>query len=104
MKIALDAMGHDDGPAPLVEGAVLALRELPQISKLVLTGDRAVLEAGLKKHGCNDSRLEIVHTTQVVEMHDSGLDAVRRKKDSSISRAVDLVKAGTVEAVVSAGN
>ena len=39
MKIALDAMGHDDGPAPLVEGAAMALREYPQISRLFLTGD-----------------------------------------------------------------
>src|SRR5712672_607420 len=104
MKIALDAMGHDDGPAPLVEGAVMALREYPQISKLVLTGDTPQLEALLKKHGCHDPRIEIVHTTQVVEMHDSGIDALRRKKDSSVSRAVDLVKTGDAEAVVSAGN
>jgi glycerol-3-phosphate acyltransferase PlsX len=104
MKIALDAMGHDDGPAQLVEGAVLALREYTHISKLYLTGDRDQLEALLKKHACNDSRIEIVHTTQVVEMHDSGIDAVRRKKDSSVSRAVELVRSGDAEAVVSAGN
>jgi len=104
MKIALDAMGHDDGPASLVEGAVLALREYPQISKLFLTGDTPQLEALLKQHACNDSRIEILHTTQVVEMHDSGIDALRRKKDSSVSRAVDLVKSGDAEAIVSAGN
>lgn len=104
MKIALDAMGHDDGPAPLVEGAVLALRESTQITRLFLTGDTPQLEALLKKHGCNDSRIEIVHSTQVVEMHDSGIDAVRRKKDSSVSRAVDLIKSGDAEAIVSAGN
>ena len=104
MKIALDAMGHDDGPAPLIKGAVEALRENTQISKLFLTGDTAQLEALLKAEGCNDARIEIVHTTQVVEMHDSGIDALRRKKDSSISRAVDLVKSGDAEAVVSAGN
>jgi glycerol-3-phosphate acyltransferase PlsX len=104
MKIALDAMGHDDGPAPLVEGAVLALRENTQISKLLLTGDTPQLEALLKQHNCNDARIQIVHTTQVVEMHDSGIDALRKKKDSSVSRAVDLVKSGDAEAVVSAGN
>jgi len=104
MKIALDAMGHDDGPAPLIEGAVLALRENSQISKLFLTGDTPQLEALLKRSGCNDGRIEIIHTTQVVEMHDSGIDALRRKKDSSVSRAVELVKSGDAEAVVSAGN
>ncbi|MES2573090.1 MAG: phosphate acyltransferase PlsX [Verrucomicrobiota bacterium] len=104
MNIALDAMGHDDGPAKLVEGAALALNEFAQIARLYLTGDTPSLEAELKRIGCNDRRIEIVHSTQVVEMHDSGIDAVRKKKDSSISRAVDLVKAGKADAVVSAGN
>ncbi len=104
MKIALDAMGHDDGPAKLVEGAALALGEFAEISRLYLTGDTPRLEAELKRIGCNDRRIEIVHCTQVVEMEDSATDAVRRKKDSSISRAVDLVKSGDAEAVVSAGH
>lgn len=104
MKIALDAMGHDQGPAPLLAGAALALREFPDISRLYLTGDTPRLEAELKKIGCNDSRIEIIHATQVVEMGDSAVDAVRRKKDSSVSRAVELVKAGTADAIVSAGH
>lgn len=104
MKIALDAMGHDDGPRKLLEGAALALSEFPQISRLYLTGDTPQLESELKRLGCNDRRIEIVHCTQVVEMCDSATDAVRRKKDSSISRAVDLVKSGDAEAVISAGH
>ena len=104
MKIALDAMGHDDGPPKLVEGAALALRDFPEIEKLYLTGDTARIEAELKRIGCNDRRVEIVHSTQVVEMGDSAVDAVRRKKDSSVSRAVDLVKKGEADAVVSAGH
>lgn len=104
MKIALDAMGGDYAPQNIVAGAVLALREYPVMTKLVLTGDRAKVEAELTKQGCTDRRIEIVHTTQVVDMADSGLDAVRRKKDSSISRAVDLMKSGEVQAVVSAGH
>ncbi len=104
MKIALDAMGGDHAPENIVHGAVLALRSYPHISRLFLTGDAARVEAELKKHGCNDGRIEIVHTTQIVDMSDSGLDAVRKKKDSSISRAVDLVKDGKAQAVVSAGH
>ncbi len=104
MKIALDAMGHDEGPRSLIEGAALALKELPQISRLFLTGDAPRLEAELGRIGCHDGRIQIVHCTQVVEMHDSAIDAVRRKKDSSISRAVDLIKSGEAEAVVSAGH
>jgi phosphate acyltransferase len=104
MKIALDAMGGDHAPANIVHGAVLALREYDNITKLYLTGDTPRIEAELKERACNDSRVEIVHTTQVVEMTDSGLDAVRKKKDSSVSRAVELVKEGKAQAIVSAGH
>jgi glycerol-3-phosphate acyltransferase PlsX len=104
MKIALDAMGHDDGPAPLVEGAALALREFPDISRLHLVGDTGRIEAELRRIGCNDGRIAITHSTQVVEMTDSAVDAVRRKKGSSIARAVDLVKKGEADGVVSAGH
>src|SRR5213080_3317304 len=104
MKIALDAMGGDFGPPNLVGGAVLALREYSYISKLFLVGDPVQIEAELRKLGCNDSRIEIVHSTQVVEMSDRAWSAVRRKKDSSVSRAVDLVKHGQASAIVSAGH
>jgi glycerol-3-phosphate acyltransferase PlsX len=104
MKIALDAMGGDFGPPNLVGGAVLALREYSYISKLFLVGDTVQIEAELRKLGCNDSRIEIVHSTQVVDMSDRAWSAVRRKKDSSVSRAVDLVKRGQANAIVSAGH
>src|SRR5436853_2148076 len=104
MKIALDAMGGDFGPPNLVAGAVMALRDYKQISKLYLVGDAARIENELRKHQCNDSRIEIVHSTQVVDMSDRAWTAVRRKKDSSVSRAVDLVKHGDADAVVSAGH
>ena len=60
MKIALDAMGGDFGPPNLVGGAVQALREYPQIDKLFLVGDTPQIEAELKKHDCNDRRVELV--------------------------------------------
>ncbi len=104
MRVALDAMGGDHAPRNCVDGAVLALREYPHLEKLFLVGDEAQVRAELDRNGCSDSRVEIVHTTQVVEMHESPVDSVRRKKDSSISRAVDLVKNRAAEAVVSAGH
>ena len=104
MKIALDAMGGDFGPPNLVGGAVLALQESPQIDKLFLVGDTAQIETELKKQNCSDRRIEIVHSTQVVAMSDGAVDSVRRKKDSSVSRAVDLVKKGEAAAIVSAGH
>jgi glycerol-3-phosphate acyltransferase PlsX len=104
MKVALDAMGGDYAPQATVAGAVLALREFPKLEKLFLVGDEARIRAELDKHNCRDPRVEIVHATQVVEMSESAVDGVRRKKDSSISRAVDLVKHGHADAVVSAGH
>jgi len=104
MKIALDAMGGDFGPPNLVGGAVLALRAYPQIDKLFLVGDTPQIEAELDKLDCNDRRIEITHSTQVVAMTDGAVESVRRKKDSSVSRAVDLVKKGEAAAVVSAGH
>src|ERR1700737_111555 len=94
MKIALDAMGGDFGPPSLVAGAVMALREYQHITKLFLVGDSAKIETELKKHRCNDSRIDIVHSSQVVEMSDRAVEAVRRKKDSSASRPADLGKKG----------
>ena len=104
MKIALDAMGGDFGPPNLVGGATLALREYSQIKKLYLVGDTPKIEAELTKLGCTDNRVEIVHATQVVDMSDRAWSAVRRKKDSSVSRAVDVVKHGQANAIVSAGH
>ena len=104
MRIALDAMGGDYAPQNTVAGAVMALREYPKITRLFLTGDEQAIKRELSKLGCNDPRVEIVHTTQVVEMSDAAVEAVRRKKDSSVSRAVDLVKNGEAEAIVSAGH
>jgi glycerol-3-phosphate acyltransferase PlsX len=104
MRVALDGMGGDHAPVCTVEGAAMALREIPRLSKLLLTGDPSRLEAEIRRVGLNDARLEIIPTTQVVEMSDSAIDAVRRKKDSSLSRAVDLVKSGEAEAAVSAGH
>ena len=104
MKVALDAMGGDYAPQACVAGAVLALGEFPHLEKLFLVGDETQIRAELDRHHCRDPRVEIVHTTQVIEMCESAVDGVRRKKDSSISRAVDLVKHGQADAVVSAGH
>lgn len=104
MRIALDAMGGDYAPRNTVAGAVMALNEYPQITRLFLTGDETAIKAELSKLGFSDPRLEIVHTTQVVDMSDAAVEAVRRKKDSSVSRAVDLVKNGQADAIVSAGH
>ncbi len=104
MRIALDAMGGDYAPQNTVAGAVMALREYAKITRLFLTGDEQAIRGELSKLGYDDPRIEIIHTTQVVGMSDAAVEAVRRKKDSSVSRAVDLVKNGEADAIVSAGH
>jgi glycerol-3-phosphate acyltransferase PlsX len=104
MRIALDAMGGDFGPKNLVEGAVLALQASKNITNLFLVGDGDEIDAQLRRLAFKDARIKITHSTQVVEMTDAATDSVRRKRDSSIARAVDLVKNGEAEAVVSAGH
>jgi glycerol-3-phosphate acyltransferase PlsX len=105
MKIALDAMGGDFSPRNPVAGAVQALHDFPDIH-IVFVGDEQKIRAELKEHDTKriTSRLSFLPASQVVDMCDSGIDSVRRKKDSSVSRAVDLVKSGEADAVVSAGH
>lgn len=104
MKLALDAMGGDFAPSINIEGALLALNRLPELEKLYLVGREDELKPACDKIGLSGSRFEIVHAAEVVEMHESGLLAVRQKKNSSMSVAVDLVKNGDAHAVLSAGN
>jgi len=104
MRIALDAMGGDYAPKNIIEGAVLGLKELPEIEKLFLVGDATAIGNELKRLDCKDLRVEIFHASEVVTMKDSAAKAVRHKKDASICRAVDLVKSGAAHAVVSAGH
>lgn len=105
MKVALDAMGGDFAPANPVAGAVAALRAYDDFS-VIFVGDEAKVRAELAKHDVSgiESRVSYHHASQVVDMVDSAIDSVRKKKDSSVSRAVDLVKSGQADAVVSAGH
>jgi glycerol-3-phosphate acyltransferase PlsX len=104
MKIAVDAMGGDHAPQNIVAGAIAALRNDQQISRLFLVGDTARIQAEMRQHGSMDSRVEVVHTTEIIAMDDPPVQAVRRKKDSSMCRAIDLVKSDEADAIVSAGN
>ena len=88
----------------IVAGAVAALRENNRITKLYLVGDRPRVETELRKLGASDNRLELIHASEVITMDDPAVAAVRRKKDSSMCRAIDLVKQGDADAIVSAGN
>ena len=101
MKIAVDAMGGDHGPLPNVEGSLQAAKNLGV--EVVLVGDESLLREHLKRVG-SDPRVTVRHASQVVEMHDSPAQVARKKRDSSIWVATELVKSGEADAVVSAGN
>jgi glycerol-3-phosphate acyltransferase PlsX len=100
--VAVDAMGGDNAPALEVEGAVAAARKWG--IAIVLVGDSERIAQELCKHDTTGLRIVTRHASEVVGMHDAASDAVRRKKDSSIRVAYDLVQAGDADAVVSAGN
>ncbi|MBM4132978.1 MAG: phosphate acyltransferase PlsX [Nitrospira sp.] len=103
MKIAIDAMGGDFGPAPNVEGALQAAKELAL--DVVLVGDEPQIRDQLRRLGASDDRrVTVAHAPQTVGMHESPALVARKKRDSSIWVATELVKAGEASAVVSAGN
>lgn len=104
VTIALDAMGGDHGPAVTVPGALAALRSRPDLN-LVLVGQRAVLETELARHpGADGGRLRILEASQVVGMDEPPAQSLRSKKDSSMRVAINLVKNGEAQAIVSSGN
>lgn len=102
MRVAVDAMGGDNAPVVEVEGAVTACREFG--IPVTLVGDRVRLEAELAKHSTSGLDIDIFHADEVVGMHDSASDAVRKKRNSSVRLAFELVKEGKACAAVSAGN
>jgi len=102
-KIALDAMSGDLGAEVVVRAAYASLQKYHHI-ELLLVGDAATLADLVNRIIGDDPRVKIVHASEVVEMTDPPADAVRRKKDSSMRVAIDLVKSGEADACVSAGN
>lgn len=106
MKVALDAMGGDFAPAVNIGGAIDALRYYPKLRHLYLVGDERILAAECAKQGLDlsDPRVSIVHAPEVIGMSEPGAKTVRRKKQSSINIAMDMVREGKAEAFVSAGN
>jgi len=102
MKIAVDAMGGDYGPAVVVEGAVAAAREFG--AQVLLVGDKAAVEREVARLRAEALPVEIRHASQVVGMAESPSQALRRKRDSSLRVAAQLVKDGEAAAFISAGN
>lgn len=102
MRIVIDGMGGDNAPKSNVEGVVNAIKEYNV--DLIITGDKKLLEEEFSKYEFDRSKLEIVNTTEIIENEDKPVKAIRSKKDSSMVVALNLVKEGRADAVISAGN
>lgn len=99
MKIAIDAMGGDLAPEMPVKAVNLAKKEFPEL-EFQLFGDPEQIKPFLD----DDKKVEIIATTELIDFHDEPLQAIRKKKDSSLVRAVKAVKDGEADAVISAGS
>jgi glycerol-3-phosphate acyltransferase PlsX len=98
-------MGSDLGPPEIVEAVKLALREFPDLHPITLVGDETVLRTLVTKAGLSaHPKIGFLHASEVVTMDDKPLMAIKRKKDASMFRAIELVKSGAAGAAVSCGN
>ena len=104
VRIGLDVMGGDYAPEAIVEGAILAHRNLSSDDQIVLIGDQAKIEELLKKHGVNGSAFEIVHASEVIEMGDHPSKAFSQKVNSSINIGFKLLHTGEIGGFASAGS
>ncbi len=102
MKIALDAMGGDTAPETTVAGAVRAARELPV--EIILIGQQEHIEHQLARYSKRPENISILHAPEVIGMHEPPVASIRKKRDSSITVGLRLLKAHEVDAFISAGN
>ena len=102
-RVALDAMGGDNAPVEIVKGAIDAITENKEV-KVYLVGKESLVRDELSKYKYNAVQVEVVDATEVIEMAEPPVMAIRKKKDSSIVKALHLVKDGTCDAFVSAGS
>ena len=104
MRIAVDVMGGDHGCGVVIEGVKQALEADKSIAALYLVGNETEINAARKRSQLSDSRVQILHASEVLTMDDKPLEGIRKKKDSSMVRAIELVREGKADAVISPGN
>lgn len=103
VRVVVDAMGGDNAPVEIVKGAVNAVKNRENIH-VVLTGLKDRIDAELQKYTYPKDRIEVVHTSMVIETAEPPVTAIRTKKDSSIVVGMKMVRAGEADAFVSAGS
>lgn len=102
MKIAIDGMGGDNSPSAIIEGSVMAVKEFG--IELIITGPEDVISRELEKYHYPKEKITILNATEVISTNEPPVMAIRKKKDSSLYKALELVKNGEAEGVVSAGS
>lgn len=102
MRIILDGMGGDHAPAEIVKGAVQAAELIPH--ELVLVGKQEEIEEELRKCKYTGDQIKVVNATEVITMEDSPVKAIRRKKDASLVVALNMIKDGEGDLLISGGN
>jgi len=103
MKIAIDGMGGDNAPVAVIEGAIQAIKEYDNI-ELVLTGPEEVINSELAKYTYSKERISVIDAKEVISPSEHPVMALRKKKDSSIVKAMNLVKEGTCDGIISGGS
>ena len=103
VKVALDAMGGDNAPAEIIKGGVEAINESDKV-KVFFVGQEDVVKKELAKYTYNAKQVEVVNATEVIETAEPPVMAIRKKKDSSIVKALTMVREGVCDAYVSAGS
>ena len=101
--LVVDGMGGDFAPKAAVEGCIAAIKEDDTI-ELVITGDKSLIEKELLKYTYNKEKISIVHTTEIITTNEAPVMAVRKKKDSSLVKALYLVKNNEAQGLISAGS
>ena len=103
VKVALDAMGGDNAPVEIIKGGVAAINENNKV-KVFFVGQEEVIKEELAKYTYNAEQAEIVNATEIIETAEPPVMAIRKKKDSSIVKAMTMVREGVCDAYVSAGS
>ncbi|MBU3195553.1 phosphate acyltransferase PlsX [Clostridium algidicarnis] len=103
MKIAVDGMGGDNSPRIVVEGSIQALKEFEDL-QIIITGKQDEINKELSKYEYDKNKITVVNATEVIDTNDHPVMAIRRKKDSSLVKALNLVKNNEADAIISAGS
>ncbi|MCB2307667.1 phosphate acyltransferase PlsX [Clostridium estertheticum] len=102
MVVVVDGMGGDFSPNAVVEGCIAAIKEYN--IDILITGSEDLIREELKKHTYDTNKIKIINTTEVIDVSEHPVMAIKRKKDSSLVKALNLVKNGEADAVISAGS